>query len=535
MYKVDLKESFFPSQSEGEWSPITIPEMLEECARKWGDVKALRELDYDGSVGREWTYKQLLNDSKKMANALASRHPQGAKVAIYANNIPEWVIFEYATAMAGIVLVTVNPSYQVTELKYVLEQSGSEAVYFVEDYRGNPMGNIVREAAEDMPSVKYLVDLNNATALYDGSEKIHNRIVRHDDAAQIQYTSGTTGFPKGALLHHNGLIKNGRDCLNRMSCEPGDHIVHFMPMFHTTGCAMMVLGGMSVGHTVNISPIFDPVMLVDVIEREKPRMIFGVPTMLKALLEVIKAKDKDLTFVERLCSGGSMVAPDLCREVREVFDAPLNIVYGQTEASPVITQTYVNDAFEDLTGTIGQPLPDMDVAILDTDTNNVVPLGTQGEICSRGYNVMHGYNDNPEATSAAIDSNGWLHTGDLGTMDARGYLKITGRVKEMIIRGGENLFPVEIENALLEHEDIAEIAVVGVSDEKFGEEVACFMRSGSGNQPENDALKAFVRERLSPQKTPKYWTWVDEWPLTGSGKIRKFKLAEMFEAGEFSS
>lgn len=534
MYKLELTESLFPAQSEREWTPQTIPEMLENCADKWGDISALRELGYDGSFGRVWTYKELLRDSRKLANALASRHLQGAKVAVYANNIPEWVIFEYAASMAGLVLVTVNPSYQVAELKYVLEQSGSEAVYYVEEYRGNPMGDIVRQATSDMPTVKHLVDLNNASALYEGSEKIHNRIVNHDDAVQIQYTSGTTGFPKGALLHHNGLIKNGRDCLERMQCEAGDQIVHFMPMFHTTGCAMMVLGGMSVGHTVNIAPVFDPVILVDVIEREKPRMIFGVPTMLMALLEVIKATGKDLTFVERLCSGGSMVSPELCREVREVFDAPLNIVYGQTEASPVITQTYVDDAFEDLTQTIGQPLPDMDVAILDTSTNAVLPIGEQGEICSRGYNIMHGYNDNPEATAAAIDSDGWLHTGDLGTMDSRGYLKITGRVKEMIIRGGENLFPVEIENAIQEHADVAEIAVVGVPDAKMGEQVACFMRSGTGNQPDDDAMKAFVRERLSPQKTPRYWFWVDDWPLTGSGKIRKFKLAEMFEAGEFN-
>ena len=534
MYNIDLSESFFPAQNDAPWDPITIPEMLSECAEKWGDVKALRELGYDGSIGREWTYKDLLRESKKLSNALAARHPQGAKVAVYANNIPEWVIFEYAASMAGLVLVTVNPSYQVAELKYVLEQSGSEAVYFVEDYRGNPMGEIVRKAVKDVPAVKHLIDLNNTAVLYDNSDNIHNRVIKHDDPVQIQYTSGTTGFPKGALLHHNGLVKNGRDCLGRMQCNAGDQIVHFMPMFHTTGCALMVLGGMSVGHTVNLAPIFDPVMLVNVIEREKPRMIFGVPTMLMALIQVVKATGKDLTFVERFCSGGSMVSPELCRAVKEVFDAPLNIVYGQTEASPVITQTYIDDSFEDLTQTIGQPLPDMDVAILDTATNAVLPLGAQGEICSRGYNIMHGYNDNPEATAAAIDGDGWLHTGDLGTMDARGYLKITGRVKEMIIRGGENLFPVEIENAIQEHEDVAEIAVVGVADDRMGEEVACFMKSGTGKQPDNMEMKAFVRERLSPQKTPRYWIWVDEWPLTGSGKIRKFKLAEMFEAGEFN-
>ncbi len=530
MYKVDLTESFFPAQSDGEWSPITIPNMLEDCAQKWGDIKALRELGYDGTIGREWTYNELLSDSKRLSNALASRHAQGSKVAVYANNIPEWVVFEYAASMAGLVLVTVNPAYQESELRFVLEQSRSEAVYYTEEYRGNPMGEIVRKATSDMASIKYLIELTNNADLYAGADKIHNRVVKHDDAVQIQYTSGTTGFPKGALLHHNGLIKNGRDCLNRMHCEPGDQIVHFMPMFHTTGCAMMVLGGMSVGQTVNIAPIFDPVMLVEVIVREKPRMIFGVPTMLMALIEVIRASGKDVSFVERLCSGGSMVSPELCREVREVFDAPLNIVYGQTEASPVITQTYTDDAFEDLTQTIGQPLPDMDVAILSTQTNEVLPIGQQGEICARGYNVMHGYNDNPDATDDAIDSDKWLHTGDLGTMDSRGYIKITGRVKEMIIRGGENLFPVEIENRILEHPAIAEAAVVGIPDKKWGEQVACFMRASGDEKPGPDELKAFVREHLSPQKTPVFWEWVEEWPLTGSGKIQKFKLRESFEA-----
>ena len=209
-------------------------------------------------------------------------------------------------------------------------------------------------------------------------------------------------------------------------------------------------------------------------------------------------------------------------------------MYGQTETSPVITQAWFEDDLVDLTETIGQPLPEMEVAIFKPGSNEICAVGEQGEICSRGYNVMLGYNDNPEATAATIDEKGWLHTGDLGTMDARGYVRITGRVKEMIIRGGENLFPVEIENALLEHQDIAEVAVVGVPDEKFGEQVACFMRSVSGECPSANELKVFIRERLSPQKTPLYWIWVEEWPLTGSGKIQKFKLAEAFERGDYS-
>jgi fatty-acyl-CoA synthase len=233
-------------------------------------------------------------------------------------------------------------------------------------------------------------------------------------------------------------------------------------------------------------------------------------------------------------SGGSMVAPELCRKARAVFGAPIQIVYGQTESSPVITQTWYEDSEHDLTRTTGQPVPHCDVSIRDPATNKVVPIGAQGEICARGYLIMHGYNDNPEATAKTIDKEGWLHTGDLGTMDARGYVKITGRVKEMIIRGGENLFPAEIENAMLEHPAVSEVAVVGVPDEKWGEQVACFIKPAGVARPGAAELKAFVRERLSPQKTPVYWIYVDAWPLTGSGKIQKFKLVEAFERGDYA-
>jgi fatty-acyl-CoA synthase len=236
-----------------------------------------------------------------------------------------------------------------------------------------------------------------------------------------------------------------------------------------------------------------------------------------------------------IMAGGSMVAPDLIDRARETFGPTVQIVYGQTECSPGITLSSHDDAPEDAMTTIGQPLPNMDVAILDPSTGAVLPIGEQGEICTRGYHVMAGYNDNPEATAKAVDADGWLHTGDLGRMNVRGYISITGRVKDIIIRGGENLFPAEIEIAMLEHVDVGEVAVVGVPCPVYGEQVACFMRSSGQRRPEPAELKAFIRERLSPQKTPRHWLWVDEWPLTGSGKIQKFKLAEQFARGEHTS
>ncbi|MEQ9317017.1 MAG: AMP-binding protein [Henriciella sp.] len=533
MYKVDLTESYFSAQGGAEPKPLTIGDMLHQSARRAPDQVAMRELGYDGAVGRSWTYKELLDDSERLARALSARHAEGARVAAYANNVPEWVLLELACGIAGVTLVTVNPAYQKRELKFVLEQSRSEAIYYVKEFRGNPMQEIADAVCDEIPAIKHRILLSDHAALLAGEEKGELRHPKPRDPVQIQYTSGTTGFPKGALLHHHGLVLNGMETMKRAGGAPGMKFVHNMPLFHTTGCAILVLGGLGLGMEMLLAPMFDPAIIVKVIERERTQFILGVPTMLVALIEEVKKTGADISSTERIMSGGSMVPPELCRQAKTVFGAPIQIVYGQTETSPVLTQAWYEDTLEDLTETIGQPVAFTELSIRHPDTNAVVPIGEQGEICARGYQVMLGYNDNSEATSATIDSEGWLHTGDLGRMDARGYVKITGRVKEMIIRGGENLFPAEIENALLEHDAISEIAIVGIPDEKWGEQVACFMR-GSGERPSNDELKAFIRERLSPQKTPAYWIWVEEWPLTGSGKIQRFKLAEAFEAGAYS-
>ncbi len=534
MYQLSLTESYCPPQGGSAPPPQTIGEMMRASVASAPDRIALKELNYDGSVGRIWTYAQLLADVERLARALASRHAEGARIAVYANNLPEWVMLELACGFAGVILVTVNPAYQKRELKFVLEQSRAEAIYYVEEFRGNPMQEIADAVCRDLPAIQYRILLTDHDALFAGEKSGDLRRPKPRDPVQIQYTSGTTGFPKGALLHHHGLIQNGLDVMARGGLEAGDVFVHHMPLFHTTGCAMLVLGGFGVGATMLLAPMFDPEMIAKVIEREKTKFILGVPTMLVALIAEVEKSGRDVSSVKRIMSGGAMVAPELCKKAQAVLGAPIQIVYGQTESSPVITQTHFTDCIEDLTQTIGQPLPHIEVSIRNPQDNSVCAIGAQGEICCRGYLVMTGYNDNPEATSAAIDKDGWLHTGDLGTIDERGFVKITGRVKEMIIRGGENLFPAEIENVMLEHECVAEVAVVGIPDDKWGEQVACFMRAVGGTQPSTAELKTFIRDRLSPQKTPAFWIWVNEWPLTGSGKIQKFKLREQFERGEFT-
>ncbi|HUE80448.1 MAG TPA: AMP-binding protein [Sphingomicrobium sp.] len=532
MYRVTLTQSLFPAVRDEAVEEITIGDLLHARSETFRETIALKEIGFDGEVGRTWTYAELAADAERLGRALASRLQPGARIAVYANNMPEWVLLEFGSAMAGLTLVTVNPAYQKRELKYVLEQSRSEALYYVEEFRGTAMKAIADAVCADIPGIGHRILLTDHTALFDGEDRGHLPQVSPGDVTQIQYTSGTTGFPKGALLHHHGLIQNARDTMVRFGLSAGDTFLHMMPLFHTTGCAVCLLGVIDAGATLLLAPMFEPAMIVRLIERERPGFMFGVPTMLVALVDEAVRSGRDVSSLKRILSGGAMVAPELVNRVRAAFGPTVQIAYGQTECSPVITMARHDDAMDDLTGTIGQPLPNMDVAILDPATGEVLPIGEQGEICTRGYHVMTGYNDNPEASAKAIDADGWLHTGDLGRMDARGYVVITGRVKEMIIRGGENLFPAEIENAMLEHEDVGEVAVVGVPCPTYGEQVACFMRASGGRRPDPAELKAFIRERLSPQKTPKHWIWVDQWPLTGSGKIQKFKLAEQFAAGE---
>ncbi len=532
MYQVELSESLFPAQGNPEPAPMTVGDMLRQSAARAPNQAALKELTYEGEIGRSWTYSELLADAQRLARALTSRHEEGARIAIYANNIPEWILLEAASGLAGVILVTVNPAYQKRELKFVLEQSRAEAIYYVADFRGNPMQEIADTVCDEIPAITHRILLTDHDALYAGENSGEIRNPKPDDAVQIQYTSGTTGFPKGALLHHNGLVRNGVDAMRRGGVEQGDAFIHHMPLFHTTGCAILALGGLGTASTMLLAPMFDPAVVVKVMERERVKFVLGVPTMLVALIDEVRRSGRDVSSVKRIMSGGAMVAPQLCHDAKDIFGAPIQIVYGQTETSPVLTQAWYEDTLKDLTQTIGQPVAHTEISIRDPQSNNVLPVGKQGEICARAYSVMLGYNDNPDATAAAIDSDGWLHTGDLGRMDARGYVKITGRVKEMIIRGGENLFPAEIENAMLEHAAIDEVAVVGIPDEKWGEQVACFVRSNSDHEFNAGELKAFIRDRLSPQKTPAYWISVSEWPLTGSGKIQKFKLAEAFDAGQ---
>lgn len=534
MYKVNLKESYFPAQTASPILETTVGGVLRTAATNSPNAIALVEADMHGELGREWSYNQLLRDSEKLARALLSRFKQGEKVVVWAPNIPEWIILEYATALAGIVLVTANPAFQPRELEYVVTQSGAVGLFYVDEYRGNPMGKIANDLRSKSENLREITNMEDPSALFKSDKSdIELPDVMPDDPAQIQYTSGTTGFPKGAILHHRGLTNNARLCYERIGAIKGETFLSYMPLFHTTGCALAVLGACQNECRLILAKLFDPGKMLDIIESEQASYMSGVPTMLLAMLQVQAAQPRNLSHLKGIGSGGSMVSPELVKTARDMLNCPVQPVYGQTETSPVLTQVWSDDNFEDMCGTIGQPLPQTEMSIRDTNTNKVLPVGETGEICARGYCVMTGYNNNPEATAATIDDDQWLHTGDLGTMDERGYIRITGRVKEMIIRGGENMFPAEIENVMLEHDDIADIAIVGVPDEKWGEILAAFVRLSPGTNLDKDALVAHCRQHLAAPKTPAHWVEIDEWPLTGSGKIQRFVLRDQFVAGDF--
>ena len=532
MYNTWLTTSHFPAHADIEIREITIGTLLREVAAARPEAEALVEVRQDGSGGQHWTYAELLKDAERLAKALSTRFVPGERVVVWSPNSPEWVLLEYASALSGLVLVTANPAFQARELAYVLEQSGAVALFFVQEFRGNPMGQIGKEVAASIPSLREVTDMESAALYTQGSRPIALPDVAPDDDAMIQYTSGTTGFPKGAVLSHRGLVNNARFYASRCGVTAATTWVNIMPMFHTSGCGMVTLGCLQAGCRMVLISLFDADVVLDQLEANGADIILGVPTMVVTLLDAQEARSRDLSTLKLVSCGGSMVAPELVRRVQTLMGAGFSTLYGQTEHCPVITQHHLDDSIDDICNTAGQAVAQTEVSIRSVDDNRAVAVGEVGEICARGPCVMLEYNDNPKATSETIDGMGWLHTGDLGRIDKRGYVTVTGRVKEMIIRGGENHFPAEIENCLLEHASVAEVAVVGLPDPKWGEVIGAFIRSTG--LLDKGTLHAHCRANMSPQKTPNVWVQVEEFPLTGSGKIQKFILRDRFVAGEYT-
>ena len=526
-----LSTSYWPADRSQPVLDLTVGDALRDAAAQAPRTTALVQGAVDPAARRRWSYAELLEASERAARALLGRFAPGDRVAVWANNIPEWVILELAAGLAGITIVTVNPALRPQELTYVLGQSQADGIFLIPAYRASPMAEMVQQVRRDLPALREVVSFADWDAFC--AEAAPGRalpVVSPDAAAQIQYTSGTTGFPKGAVLHHRGVVNNARLYTARLGLGRGSVFLSAMPLFHTAGCVMSVLGAAVTRGTLILPPYFDPGLMLELVAAERPGILLGAPTMFIMMLDHPDLATTDISSVRQLLTGGAVVPPALAGRVEAEFGAPLSIVFAQTEASPVITQTAPQDTAEDRAHTLGRPLPQTEVKIVDPASGQTVAPGVIGELCTRGYHVMTGYFRDPDKTAAAIDADGWLHTGDLASMDERGYCQIGGRLKDLIIRGGENIYPREIEQVLFEHPTVADVAVVGVPDAKWGEQVAAFVRPAPGRTPDPAELFAYCREHLAPHKTPRYWTVLEEFPQTPSGKIQKFVLRERFVA-----
>jgi len=511
----------------------TVGGRLREIAAEVPDRVALVE-GLPTPERRQWTYAELLADAQRCAHWLLQHFAPGEHVAVWAHNLPEWVIVEYGAALAGLTLVTVNPSLQPEEVKYILGQSKAAGVLLVPEVRGNQLVAHIEAIRPDLPELRHVFRLDHLDELTTGAPDVTLPTVDTNDPAQIQYTSGTTGFPKGVMLRHGAIVNNARLWVDRVGVPDGVGMLMPMPLFHTAGCVMGVLGALDRRARFVALPMFDPGLYLELIERERPWFAGGVPTMLIAAMEHPDASRRDLSSWKSAVAGGTQVPEALVRRVEDALGVDFTIIYGQTECSPVLTNTFPSDSAADKGLTVGKPLPHTEIRIVDPTSLETVPIGSSGELWARGYFTMLGYFNMPEATAKTVTPDGWIRTGDLAVMDERGYCRIVGRCKDMIIRGGENLFPAEIEEILYRHPAVAEAAVVGLPDDHWGEVVGAFIRPHDPAAPPTIAeLRSHMRAHISPQKTPTKWYAVDGYPLTGSGKIQKFAIREAWEKGAY--
>jgi len=531
-----LTESHAIGSSVPAVRELTIGGLLREAAAAQPDRIALVAGTTDPAARRTWTYAELLDEATTAARGLLTRFEPGERIAVWAPNYPEWIVLEFASAIAGLILVTVNPAFRASEVAYVLQQSRSVGVVCANDFRGNRMLDTINDIRADCPELREVICFDQWSELLASGASFTATMPEPipTDAVMIQYTSGTTGFPKGALLHHRGLVNNGAHTADRMGLGEGDVVIGVCPLFHTAGCVITVLGAVAKQATLVYEEAFDPGLALELFETYRGTAMMAVPTMLVAITEHPDFATTEFSSVKAITSGGSLVPAPMVRMLEEQLGARFTIVFGQTECSPVASMTRPDDTIEDKAGTIGPPMPGVEVKVIDPDTGVTLPIGAVGEYCTRGYHVMHNYFENPGATAQAIDADGWLHTGDLCAMDARGYCTVEGRLKDMIIRGGENIYPRELEDLLFAHPTVGEVAVVGLPDDLFGEVVAAFVRPAPGQTFSKAEVFAYMREHLAPHKTPKHWVVLDAFPVTASGKIQKFKLRDQWAAGEWT-
>ncbi|SFS81781.1 AMP-binding protein [Marininema halotolerans] len=534
---------------------VTIATLLDEVVALYGE----REGVVYPEKGLRWSYRQFRDQCDQVAKGLIKLGvKKGSHLAMWATNHPEWLFTQFASAKAGAVLVTVNTNYRTKELAYLLEQSDAETLILMESYQGASYIEMIQEICPELNHCppgelqsRRLPRLKNVV-LFDGErrpgmftwkdllqlgdelpeEELRGReaSLSPDDVINMQYTSGTTGFPKGVMLTHANLIHNARSITDRMKLTEADRLCIPVPFFHCFGCVMGTLACVTRGATMVPLIKFDPLRVLESVEKEQCTAIHGVPTMFIAELNHPEFHHYDLSSLRTGIMAGSNCPREVMKKVMEEMGVEeITIAYGQTESSPVITQTKRDDSVTCRVETVGKALPGVEVKVIDPETGLDVSTGAQGEVCTRGPHVMKGYYKMKEATDQSIDTEGWLHTGDLGVLDEEGYLSITGRLKDMIIRGGENIYPREIEEFLYTHPHILDVQVVGVFDEKYGEEVSAFIRIVEGKKLSVDEVTMYCQGQIAHYKIPRFIHFVDAYPMTASGKVQKFKLRQLAE------
>jgi fatty-acyl-CoA synthase len=528
-------ESYARGEAEPPLIEQTIGANFEATVAAYGDNEALVEF----STGRRWTYAELDRDVNAFARGLIGAGlKKGDRVGIWAPNCAEWTIAQYATAKVGAILVNVNPAYRTHEFSYAVNQSGLRMLISAESFNVSNYRAMVDEVRDDCPSLERVVYIGTGDwdALIGEGHHLPGAAVADRmatlapyDPINIQYTSGTTGFPKGATLSHRNILNNGFFVTETINFTDQDRLCIPVPFYHCFGMVMGNLGCTTHGATMVIpGPGFDPVRTLQAVQDERCTGVYGVPTMFIAMQNAPGFADFDLSTLRTGIMAGSPCPVEVMKRcIDDMHMAEVSIAYGMTETSPVSTQTRADDDLERRTATIGQVHPHVQIKIVDPATGDVVPRGEPGEFCTRGYSVMLGYWEEPEKTAEAVDAAGWMHTGDLAVMRDDGYCTIVGRIKDMVIRGGENIYPREIEEFLYAHPDIEDVQVVGVPDEKYGEELCAWIKLKAGAEPlDAAAVKEFCQGRLAQFKIPRYVLLVDAFPMTVTGKIRKVQMRE---------
>ncbi|CAM4013763.1 AMP-binding protein [Smaragdicoccus niigatensis] len=516
----------------------TIGATFARTAAAHPDREALVEV----ATGRRWTWAELDAAVDDLARALiAIGIAPGDRVGIWAPNCAEWTVTQFATAKVGAVLVTINPAYRTHEFVYAVNLSGLRLLVSAESFKTSDYRAMITDAHRDCPALERVVYLETDWfALLDEGRSLPPNAVSErmadlspDDPINIQYTSGTTGFPKGATLSHRNIINNGFFVTETIKFTYEDRLCIPVPFYHCFGMVMANLGCITHGSTMVIpAPSFDPGITLQTVQDEKCTAVYGVPTMFIAMLNHPDFASFDLSSLRTgIMAGAPCPVEVMKRCVSDMHMAEVAIAYGMTETSPVSTQTHVDDDLDRRTTTIGRVAPHLDIKIVDPVTGETLPREVPGEFCTRGYSVMQGYWNDPVKTAEAIDTEGWMHTGDLAVMREDGYCTIVGRIKDMVIRGGENVYPREIEEFLYTHPSIEDVQVIGVPDEKYGEELCAWVRLRPGAEPLDAAeIRAFATGKLAHYKIPRYVKIVEEFPMTVTGKVRKAEMREVSSA-----